>query len=375
MLTGIRGHQERHAVLQTKTSAPELDHHSHYVVPQDVPTVHTYSQWPAPTSTGILDLPLAQQDGTAFTMHSHLLLIASTALLSLSSVLAEALFYDNRSFPLHGEAASVQSTSLQAGSGKAVCTLVTYTAPRTYKRVAEPGPSCSYQSWISISTTNASKANGIRQCKDTCAQTAACRSFSWYTDSTEPSVGNCAISYNFYDPSFIQCDNSTNPNTYLAVYNVASWTPPNPLLPNGNFETGCLDPWFFEDFTSDDSMHATVVDCRGDCAPHGGNRYVKVTGNGQNGSTRDHIDAYIGQQPALTDDVTYRLTAHVRGDGGEFRFTYPVHTSVVVRANATADWRQVSGTFTGRNVGTFLIQMDATGQAKFAVDNVKIVAV
>lgn len=123
-------------------------------------------------------------------------------------------------------------------------------------------------------------------------------------------------------------------------------------------------------------MRATVVDCKGsDCAPAGGKRYIKITGNGQNGSTRDRIDAYIGQQPALTDNVKYRLTAHVRGDSGEFRFTYPVHTSVVIRANATASWKKVSGTFMGRNVGTFLIQVDAPAKANFAVDNVRIEAV
>lgn len=187
-------------------------------------------------------------------------------------------------------------------------------------------------------------------------------------------MGICALSYNFFDSSAIECDNSTNTNTntYLAVYNATNWTPPNPLVPNGDFETGCLKPWFFQDFTSDNSMRATVVDCKGDCAPNGGKRYVKITGNGQNGSTRDHIDAYIGQQPALTDNVKYRLTAHVRGDSGEFRFTYPVHTSVVIRANATTSWKKVSGTFMGRNVGTFLIQMDAPARANFAVDNVKI---
>ena len=118
-----------------------------------------------------------------------------------------------------------------------------------------------------------------------------------------------------------------------------------------------------------------MIDCKGDCAPNGGKRYVKVTGNGENGSTRDKIDAYIGQQPALSDDVKYRLTAHVRGDSGEFRFTYPVHKSVVIRANATTEWKKVTGTFTGRSVGTFLIQMDAPGKANFAVDNVKIEAV
>ena len=52
---------------------------------------------------------------------------------------------------------------------------------------------------------------------------------------------------------------------------------------------------------------------------------------------------------ALEEGVEYRLSASVRGTG-EFRFTYPVHTSVKIRSSAEASegWREVSGSFTGR---------------------------
>lgn len=126
----------------------------------------------------------------------------------------------------------------------------------------------------------------------------------------------------------------------------------------------------------------------------------------------NRIDAYIGQQPALTGDLNYKLSAYIRGDSGEFRFTCkslltsvgsvmsvsrhvskttlpspqpclghvhetldPSHTSVVIRVNATKTWQKVEGTFTEKNVGTFLIQMAARGWANFAIDNVKIVQV
>jgi hypothetical protein len=292
----------------------------------------------------------------------------------LTTALADDPFYDNSPFPAQ-DAMSVQSFQSQSQAGQAACTPTSYAVQRSYKKVAEPGPSCSYQSWVSYYETDPSKDAGIKQCKTQCNQEPACRSFNWFLESANPAVGQCELSYDFFDADYIQCDNTTNTNSYLAVFNVVNWTPPKPLVPNGNFETGCLEPWFFQDFTSDDSMQATVVACKNDCAPNGGKRYVKVTGNGQNGSTRDHIDAYIGQKPALTDDVVYRLSAHIRGDSGEFRFTYPVHTSVVIRADATREWKKVSATFTGRNVGTFLIQMDAPAKANFAIDNVKIEAV
>ncbi|ETN36802.1 uncharacterized protein HMPREF1541_09080 [Cyphellophora europaea CBS 101466] len=311
-------------------------------------------------------------------MHSFtqaLVLIFGVFIGLASNVLAASSdpFYDMSVFPNADDAVALLSTQTQdeAQANKASCTPVSYATPHPYKLVAEPGPHCSYQSWVSVYTTDVAKEAGIRQCQDRCNKEARCRSFNWSLDSITPKVGACELSANFYDASVLQCDNSST-NSYLAVYNATNWTPPEPLIPNGNFETGCLKPWFFMDFTSDNSMQATMVECNRDCAPGGGKRYVNVTGNGQKGDPRDHIDAYIGQQPALTESVKYRLTAHIRGDSGEFRFTYPVHQSVVIRANATAEWKKVTGTFMGRNVGTFLIQMDSPGKANFAVDNVKV---
>lgn len=231
-------------------------------------------------------------------MQSRLLLLTSTALLGfLSTAVGDDLFYDQTPFPNPDDVPSVQSVQAQAqADSKATCTPTSYAIARNYKLVADPGPHCSYQSFVSFYTTDASKTAGVKQCKNKCNKDGRCRSFNWSLDSANPSVGNCELAADFFDASTIQCDNGTNTNSYLAVYNVTNWTPPNLLVPNGDFETGCVKPWFTQDFTSDDSARFTVVDCKGDCAPTGGKRYIKVTANGQNGSTRDHIDAYIGQQ-------------------------------------------------------------------------------
>ena len=123
-------------------------------------------------------------------------------------------------------------------------------------------------------------------------------------------------------------------------------------------------------------MRADVIRCGNDCAPNGGKYYVKIIGNGQNGSTRDHIYAYIGQLPGLSEDVQYKVTAWMKADAGStYRFTYPTHTSRIAEGTTNGQWQKVEGQFTGRNVGTFLLQVDAPGYANFAVDNVKVVKV
>ena len=317
-----------------------------------------------------------------FSLHSAL--FASTAFLALVNAAptpapASPDAFSDSSIAPDPDTTDVESSKTESTASKAQCTPTSYATPRTFQLKNELAPGCLYQSFIDVTDTSADKQQGIQQCKNRCTKEANCRTFSWYLDSTRPDVGTCTLAADFYDPSVIQCDNSTT-STYDAVYNVTNWTPRDPLVPNGDFESGCFKPWFFQDFTSDGSMKKTVVKCdksvQGDCAPNGGKNYVRITGNGALGDNRDHIDAYIGQQPALTAGVTYKLTAQVRGDSGEFRFTYPVHTSVKIRAQATKNWQKVEGTFTANgNVGTFLIQMDAPDKANFAIDNVKIVAV
>jgi Carbohydrate binding domain len=325
--------------------------------------------------------------GRSFKMHFSLpsLLLTSTALVSIvSAILAPApapqsasTFYDDSAAP-DLDSTDVESTKTENVASKAQCTPTSYSTPRAFKLAAEPGPHCLYQTFIGAFETDPDRQEGVKKCKNKCTKNASCRGFSWYSDSATPDVGNCLIAAKLYDPDRVECDPSYTA-TYLGIYNVTNWTPWDPLIPNGGFESGCFKPWFFGDFTSDSSMRKTVVDCNqnvpGDCAPGGGKRYVRITGNGQNGSQRNYIDAYIGQKPGLTEGTTYKLSAQIRGDSGEFRFTYPVHTGVAIRANATPVWTSVETTFTGSNVGTFLIQMDAPEKANFAIDNVKIVAV
>ena len=265
-------------------------------------------------------------------------------------------FYDTTPFLILSSSSGASAQSISPSTSSATCPGLPSTT-RKYDLVAEPGPHCTYQSWISIFSTPTKKSTGIAACKDHCNADPACRSFIWFLDSATPDQGTCELSYNFYDSTVVHCEDPSNTNTYLAVYNASNWKSPNPLVPNGDFETGCLDPWFFTDFTSDESMRADVVKCnQNNCAPNGGKFFVRVTGHGAKGSERDHIDAYIGQQPALSEGVRYRLTAQVKGESGEFRFTYPAHKSVVIRANATKEWKEVKGEFTG-HVSSFFLSL------------------
>ena len=228
---------------------------------------------------------------------------------------------------------------------------------RTYTLASEPGENCTYQSFVEHHATSLDPAAGVAECQAYCDASASCRLFSWFLDPVNASdEGGCELADRFFDADTVQC-NQGSTNSHLAVYEADNWTPPAEYIPNGGFESGCLEPaWFFSDFTSDESMVPTVVDCvalgaysANATAGCTGSKYLQVTGNGQNGDTRDKIDAYIGQQPALEDGAVYRLSASVKVPvGGEVRFTYPVHKSVVVRSAGTGEWVDVVGELEGR---------------------------
>jgi hypothetical protein len=331
--------------------------------------------------------------------HSSIALACATAfLLTIFTNAQEDPFHDTTQFPTNPSQSSFRVQSLSSDPNTATCNPSTDPpVQRTYDLVDEPGPGCSYQSFIDYYTTSPSRTDGSAECASHCDASASCRAFNWFLDSATPDIGNCELANGFYDPAVVECGVEGNTNTYLGVWNATDWATPPEIMGNGGFETGCLEPWFFSDFTSDESLVPTAINCEGsgDCAPGGGCEYLRITGNGENGSTRDKIDAYIGQKPALEDDVQYRLSASVRAPvGSVFRFTYPVHTSVVIRSEGTGEWVDVEGSLDGQvsfelscgqagaesdgllqNTGTFLIQMDAPSAADFAIDNVKIEAI
>jgi hypothetical protein len=129
-------------------------------------------------------------------------------------------------------------------------------------------------------------------------------------------------------------------------------------------------------------MRFTIISCSPDpsaansCSPNGSGRYISITGNGAAGDARDHIDGYIGQLPALSEGVNYKLTAYVKGNvGDEVRFTYPSHTSVLWKGTVRREWQKVQTKFVGRDVGTLLLQVDGVGRDAFGVDGVRVDAV
>jgi hypothetical protein len=285
--------------------------------------------------------------------HSSIALACATAfLLTIFTNAQEDPFHDTTQFPTNPSQSSFRVQSLSSDPNTATCNPSTDPpVQRTYDLVDEPGPGCSYQSFIDYYTTSPSRTDGSAECASHCDASASCRAFNWFLDSATPDIGNCELANGFYDPAVVECGVEGNTNTYLGVWNATDWATPPEIMGNGGFETGCLEPWFFSDFTSDESLVPTAINCEGsgDCAPGGGCEYLRITGNGENGSTRDKIDAYIGQKPALEDDVQYRLSASVRAPvGSVFRFTYPVHTSVVIRSEGTGEWVDVEGSLDGQ---------------------------
>lgn len=278
------------------------------------------------------------------------LFLTSTTLLSLLTTTTHAQpsdpFYDSIPFP---KPKSSQQVSIQSfTSSSPSCNIPTY--PKTYELIDETGPGCHYKDYLpDVFETSTDQTTGISQCQDFCDADAKCIAFAWSLDASTPDVGTCGLDWDFVDESRVQCSPNDTQYMYLAVYNASNWSPPDPAIANGGFEDSCLDQWLFTDFTSDESMRFEIASCSGDeCAPNGGAQYAKITGNGENGSTRDRIDAYIGQQPVLLEGAMYRVSADVKGDAGEFRFTYPAHKSVVIHAQANGEWQSVEGELEGR---------------------------
>ena len=216
---------------------------------------------------------------------------------------------------------------------------------------------------------------GIRQCKSWCAADLNCRTFSYFV-YTEADLGaGCVLfpvpynaSYWSYDPTV------TYPLNYTKVYGVTNWSPPAKLLPNGDFERGCLDPWWE---TSRPTISVGVVPCnknvKGDCLS-GGNYYLRL--NGTDPAKEGFGGA--GVQPVVLPGETYKFTGYIKGAVGstqEQLVAYFETMDNIPSFTGTGEWEKIEFTFNGSYGGGLAITADATktgGLVDWKVDNCKI---
>lgn len=174
-------------------------------------------------------------------------------------------------------------------------------------------------------------------------------------------------SYFEYDPTV------TSPNNYTKVYGVTNWSPPAELLPNGGFERGCLDPWWY---TSRPTIDIGVVRCKkdvkGDCLS--GDYYLQL--NGTDPPKQGFGGASV--QPVVLPGQTYRFTGYVKGaaDSKNENLTVQYQTmDYYPMFTGTGKWERIGFTFNGSYGGHLTITAQATktlGLVDWKIDNCKI---
>jgi hypothetical protein len=215
---------------------------------------------------------------------------------------------------------------------------------------------------------------GIPQCKSWCAADVNCRTFAYFVWD-EPTLGaGCNLFSQPYNASYLSYDPTvTSPNNYTKVYSVTNWSPPAELLPNGDFERGCLDPWWE---TSRPSIFVGVVRCDknvpGDCLS--GNYYLQL--NGTDPAREGFGGATV--QPVVLPGETYRFTGYVKGAVGSTQEQLSVWFETMDIAptfTGTGEWEFIEFTFNGTYGGAISVTADATktgGLVDWKVDNCEI---
>lgn len=165
----------------------------------------------------------------------------------------------------------------------------------------------------------------------------------------------------------------TSPNNYTKVYSVINWSPPAELLPNGDFERGCLDPWWE---TSRPTIDIGVVRCRknvkDDCL--NGDYYLQL--NGTDPAKQGFGGASV--QPVVLPGETYRFTGYVKGAVGSNQENLTVQYETMdyyPEFSGTGKWERIVFIFNGSYGGQLTITAQATrtgGLVDWKVDNCKI---
>jgi hypothetical protein len=250
---------------------------------------------------------------------------------------------------------------------------------RTFEFEIEKGFGWSYFSIVTdyIGPNNAVSSDeniGIRQCKSWCAADLNCRTFAFFVWDEAALGAGCNLFSVPYNASYFSYDPTvTNPFNYTKVYEVTNWSPPADLLPNGNFERGCLSPWW-ED--SRPSISIGVVRCdknlQDDCLS--GNYYLQL--NGTDPAREGFGGASV--QPVVLPGETYKFTGYVKGAVGSTQEQLSVWFETMDNAptyTGTGEWEMIEFTFNGSYGGQLTVTADATktgGLVNWKVDNCEI---
>lgn len=224
-------------------------------------------------------------------------------------------------------------------------------------------------------TVSIDESVGVKQCKAACAADPSCRTVTYWVYTDVEPIANCFFfaapynaSYWFYEPEF------QFPTNYTKVYEATNWHPPAELMPNGDFERGCLDPWVAS--FPGDLITAEAVRCnkhiKGDCLSGDYYLYINGTGNAR------RADGSVFGQPVVTQGRNYTFTAYVKGAVGPTQQQLSIFydpNSDIPAYNGTGQWEKVEFNFVGVYGGDITITGDATksgGPLDWKIDNCKV---
>lgn len=146
---------------------------------------------------------------------------------------------------------------------------------------------------------------------------------------------------------------------------MVDWTPPSKLLVNGDFETGCLDPWLTGSSVGLAGVKITpaqVVPCTGDCLA-GSTYYVSIYGTQVSTPSRPVI-INVGNIPVIAPGLNYKFTGWVKGTSGLLTLDYTTEAALPIQLSPTGEWVKVEYTF----VGAYGSQVQFTAQDPATID-------
>jgi hypothetical protein len=147
---------------------------------------------------------------------------------------------------------SSSKTSLTSTSSASVfsCGKLPSIPPRTYVLRATAGPKYVYTpanigmevgGQLYLPSEYPSVDAAIPACERVCSSFTDCVGFSIYNDTNAEII--CNGWPEVYNASGLTIDTDSS-SLYLEIYDSLNWnSPAGDLLPNGDFETGCLGPW------------------------------------------------------------------------------------------------------------------------------------
>jgi hypothetical protein len=274
---------------------------------------------------------------------------------------------------------STQPTSSSSPSSTTATCSPTPIPKRTYKVDAEKGLGWTYFNDVQDNENNdetisSNESVGVQQCEQICSADVNCRTLSYFIYADETLGAGCLFFPTQYNASYFSYDpNVTSPLNYTKVLSVTNWSPPAELLPNGDFERGCLDPWWE---TSRPSIFIGVVPCNkkvpGDCLS--GNYYLLL--NGTDPAREGFGGANV--QPVVLPNREYKFTGYVKGAVGSTQEQLSIWFETmddIPTYTGTGKWELVEFNFNGSTGGVLTVTAEATktgGLVDWKVDKLQI---